>query len=49
MVQIINFDILKHPLNWITVVLMVLIAGIAFHFFMQYQLGSNPAKTLKSS
>jgi hypothetical protein len=47
--QIINWEILKHPINWITVVLMVLIAGIAFHFFMQYQLGSNPAKTLKAS
>jgi hypothetical protein len=44
--KIINFQILKHPINWIIVILMVLIAGIAFHFFMQYQTGSNPAKTV---
>jgi hypothetical protein len=42
--KIINFQLLKHPMNWIIVILMVLIAGIAFHFFMQYQVGSNPAK-----
>jgi hypothetical protein len=35
--KIINFEILKHPLNWLTVILMVLIAGIAFHFFLQWQ------------
>ncbi|HYM36246.1 MAG TPA: hypothetical protein VET48_12660 [Steroidobacteraceae bacterium] len=46
MPQIVNFAILKHPINWITVVLMVLIAGIAFHFFMAYQIGSNPASSI---
>jgi hypothetical protein len=29
---VINWNLLKHPLNWVTVVLMVLIAGIFFHF-----------------
>jgi hypothetical protein len=46
--RIINFEILKHPLNWVTVILMVLIAGIGFHFFLQYQTGSNPASFLNS-
>jgi hypothetical protein len=45
--KIINFAILKHPINWIIVILMVLIAGIAFHFFMQYQVGTNPAGAVK--
>jgi len=43
--KIINFELLKHPLNWIIVILMVFIAAIAFHFFLQYQVGTNPAKT----
>jgi hypothetical protein len=29
--DVVNFDMLKHPINWITVILMVLIAGIAVH------------------
>lgn len=45
--SVINFQILKHPINWIIVILMVLIAGIAFHFFMQWQVGTNPAATAK--
>jgi hypothetical protein len=28
---VINWGLLKHPLNWLTVILMVLIAGVAFH------------------
>jgi len=34
--KVINFEILKHPLNWIIVVLMVLIAGVAAHFILSY-------------
>lgn len=34
--MILNFAILKHPANWLTVVLMVLIAGIAAHFILEY-------------
>jgi len=34
--SIINFQILKHPLNWITVVLMVALAMIAFSFFLTW-------------
>lgn len=29
--EIINLGILKSPLSWLTIFLMVLIAGIAFH------------------
>lgn len=47
--DVVNWGIISHPINWITVVLMVLIAGIAFHFFMQYQLGANPAAALKAT
>jgi len=35
--KIINFAILKHPMNWVTVILMVLIAGVALHLIMKYQ------------
>jgi hypothetical protein len=34
--QVINWPLLKHPLNWLTVVLMVVIAGAAFHFAQQH-------------
>lgn len=47
--EIINWEIISHPINWITVVLMVLIAGIAFHFFMNYQVGTNPASVIPST
>jgi hypothetical protein len=33
---IINFNLLKHPMNWVIVTLMVLIAGIAAHFILQF-------------
>lgn len=44
--MIINWELLKHPMNWIVVTLMVLIAGIAVHFYLNYQVGSNPAENL---
>jgi hypothetical protein len=47
--ELINFQILKHPINWITVILMVTIGAIAFHFFLQYQVGSNPADSVTKS
>jgi hypothetical protein len=49
MPQIVNVGMLKHPINYLTVVLMVLIAGIAFHFFMSYQTGQNPFAKIQSS
>ena len=44
--KVINFEILKHPINWIIVILMVTIAAIALHFFLSYQTGTNPASSL---
>lgn len=40
--KVINFDLIKHPMNWLIVVLMVLIAGIALHFVLDWQ-GAVPA------
>lgn len=34
--QILNTDIMSHPLNWVTLFLMVFIAGIAIHFVLSY-------------
>jgi hypothetical protein len=43
-VTLINWGIIKHPVNWITVMLMVLIAGIAIHLVLQFY-GLTPAKS----
>lgn len=43
--QIVNFQILKSPLNWFTIILMVLIAGILLHIIAD-AFGVNPAKTV---
>ena len=32
--EIVNWGLLKHPLNWFTVVLMLLIAGFAGHLLL---------------
>jgi hypothetical protein len=40
--EVINWRIAKHPLNWITVFLMVFIGGIAIHFVLAH-LGVQPA------
>jgi hypothetical protein len=32
--SVINWGLLKHPLNWAIVVLMILIAGAALHFVL---------------
>jgi hypothetical protein len=45
--QVINFVLLKHPLNWVIVVMMVLIAGIAAHYVLSYASIQGP-KTAKS-
>ena len=45
--KVINIALLKHPLNWVTVVLMVLIAGIAAHYILSYASIKGP--TLKQS
>jgi hypothetical protein len=33
---VINWNLLKHPLNWLTVTLMVLIAGAFIHFLWEH-------------
>lgn len=40
--ELINWRIVRHPLNWITVFLMIFIAGIAIHFVL-VGLGMQPA------
>lgn len=35
--SIINVNMLKHPVNYFTVTLMVLIAAIALNFVLHYQ------------
>lgn len=40
--EIINWRIAGHPLNWVTVFLMVFIAGLAIHFVLAH-LGASPA------
>lgn len=35
--EVINFEIIKHPINWITVTLMVMIAAIALHFVLKWE------------
>jgi hypothetical protein len=32
--EVINWRIVSHPLNWLTLFLMVFIAGIAIHFVL---------------
>jgi hypothetical protein len=33
---VVNWDLMKHPINWFVVVLMVLIAGVGTHFVIQH-------------
>ncbi len=40
--RIVNWSILKSPLSWLTIFLMVLIAGIALHLVMDH-FNVNPA------
>jgi len=32
--QIINWTLVKHPLNWVTIWLMLFLGGMALHFIM---------------
>lgn len=43
--QIINWGIAKSPINWLTLFLMVLLAGIAIHFVIQHYQGITLGKT----
>lgn len=41
--MIVNFDLMKHPLNWLIVLTMLVLAGIAGHLAMEL-IGKSPAK-----
>jgi hypothetical protein len=41
-VAILNTSLLKHPINWIVVTMMLFLAGIGGHFILTY-LGMSPA------
>lgn len=45
--SVLNWGLIKSPLNWFTIILMVLIAGIAIHLIMDH-FGSNPATPFQS-
>ena len=40
--ELINFGLIKSPVNWFTILLMVLIAGIAIHLVLDFY-GITPA------
>lgn len=41
--EIVNVGLLKHPINWFTVILMVWIASIAAHLILShYNEGDTP-------
>jgi uncharacterized membrane protein len=46
MIKPINFRMISHPMNWVTLMLMVLIAGAIGHYFLTY-LGIEPQVTQK--
>jgi len=37
----VNVGLIKHPMNWVTVILMVFIAGIAVHLLMRFWQNSD--------
>jgi hypothetical protein len=34
--ELINYNLIKHPINWVTVILMVLIGAMALHFVLKW-------------
>jgi len=43
---VINFKMMSHPMNWLTILLMVIIAGAIGHMFLTY-LGMEPSTKAK--
>jgi hypothetical protein len=39
----INWELMKHPLNWITIIFMLIIAGMAGHLLLSVA-GLEPAQ-----
>lgn len=46
--RLINWKLASHPLNWATIVVMLLIAGAGAHLLLQY-LGQTPATEQRSA
>lgn len=46
--ELVNWRIASHPLNWLTVFLMVFVGGIAIHFVLQ-SVGMLPASHQSST
>lgn len=42
--EVLNFDLLKHPMNWVTIVLMLLIFGVAFNLVATWIGNRNATK-----
>jgi hypothetical protein len=42
-VELINFALIKHPLNWLVILLMVVLFGIALHLVFDFY-GVSPGK-----
>jgi hypothetical protein len=40
--QIINWSLIKHPMNWVILLLMIVIAGITIHIVLDFY-NVNPA------
>jgi hypothetical protein len=39
--DVINFQLMKHPINWLTVLLMVFIFGMAVHLGLRFWQNSD--------
>jgi hypothetical protein len=44
--EVVNWELIKHPLNWVTVLLMVMIFGIALSLVLAFY-GVTPATKKK--
>lgn len=40
--QVVNWRVIAHPINWVTILLMLIIAGIGGHFLLNL-LGHDPS------
>jgi hypothetical protein len=43
--MVINWDIVSHPMNWVTLILMVLIAAVAIHLILDFGGAKLPSRT----
>jgi hypothetical protein len=47
--EFINYNLLKHPANWVIVFMMVFIAGIAIHLFISWNKGAEILPKINSA